>query len=107
MFKASDIIIDANKTFGSKLWLVEVAPYYEYKDGEKTNTVSGYKYTVALPERNLEKVGVKIAGAQLADQPKGYVECKFTNLEAVVYLQGASINITAKADSIALMGNKQ
>lgn len=107
MFKASDIVIDANKTFGSKLWLVEVAPYYEYKDGEKTNTVSGYKYTVALPERNLEKVGVKIAGAQLVDQPKGYVECKFTNLEAGVYLQGTSINITAKADSIALMGNKQ
>ena len=36
---------------------------------KKTNTVSVYKYTVALPERNLEKVGVKIAGAQLVDQP--------------------------------------
>lgn len=106
MFKASDIIIDANKTFGSKLWLVDVAPSYEYKDGVKTDVIKGYKYTIALPERNLEKISVKIPGKQLVNQPEGYVECKFTNLEAGVYLQDKILNISAKADSIALVANK-
>ena len=106
MFKSSDISVDVVKTFGSKLWLVDVAPSYEYKDGEKTQNVTGFKYTVALPERNLEKISVKIPGKQLVNRPEGYVECKFTNLEAGVYLQDKILNISAKADSIALVANK-
>ena len=47
--KLSDIKVDVDKTFGRKFWLVDVAPVYEYKDGNKTDHLEGYRYTVTLP----------------------------------------------------------
>ncbi len=43
------------------LILLEVQPYYDYKDGKKTDTRLGYKYTV-VEDRNFEKFPVKIPG---------------------------------------------
>ena len=57
--KITDLIID-NRSLGSKLWLVDVVPAYEYKNNARTDTVLGYRYTVALPEKGLEKINVRI-----------------------------------------------
>ena len=59
--KITDLIIDP-KSLGSKLWLVDVSPAYEYQNNRRTDTVLGYRYTVALPEKFLEKVNVRIDG---------------------------------------------
>ena len=46
--KITDLIIDP-RSLGSKFWLVDVSPAYEYRDNRRTDTVTGYRYAVALP----------------------------------------------------------
>ena len=55
--KISDLIISP-KSLGDKLWLVDVSPAYEYKDGKRTDTVLGYRYSVALPEKEIGRAHV-------------------------------------------------
>ena len=70
--KLTDLIVSP-KSLGDKLWLVDVSPAYEYKDGKRTDTVLGYRYSVALPEKGLDKVDVRIDGQQQAEAPEsGY-----------------------------------
>ena len=57
------IAIDANKTIGKNPVLVDVAPAYVYENGKRTGEVSGFKYTVALPDKAFEKLTIKIDGA--------------------------------------------
>ena len=45
------VVIDANKTIGKNPVLVDVTPAYVYENGKRTGEVSGFKYTIALPER--------------------------------------------------------
>lgn len=58
--KLTDLIVSP-KSLGDKLWLVDVSPAYEYKDNKRTDTVLGYRYSVALPEKGLDKVDVRYA----------------------------------------------
>lgn len=46
--KISDLIISP-KSLGDKLWLVDVSPAYEYKDGKRTDTVLGYPTATLSP----------------------------------------------------------
>ena len=83
--KLTDLIVSP-KSLGDKLWLVDVSPAYEYKDNKRTDTVLGYRYSVALPEKGLDKVDVRIDGQQQAEAPNGYVEVRFDGLE--VFIKG-------------------
>ena len=47
MLNIRDLRIDP-ASLGAKKLLVDVAPAYEYKDGKRTDTVTGYRYIVAL-----------------------------------------------------------
>ena len=38
-----------------RLWLVDVSPAYEYKEGKRSDTILGYRYSIALPEHELDK----------------------------------------------------
>lgn len=82
--KLTDLIVSP-KSLGDKLWLVDVSPAYEYKDGKRTDTVLGYRYSVALPEKGLDKVDVRIDGQQQTEAPNGYVEVRFDGLEVFIY----------------------
>ena len=68
--KITDLIIDP-RSLGSKLWLVEVSPAYEYQNNRRTDTVLGYRYTVAMPEKGLDKINVRIDGDKRMDAPDG------------------------------------
>lgn len=104
--KINDLIIDP-RSLGNKLWLVSVIASYEYKDGRRCDNVTGYRYSVALPEKGLEKINVKIDGAKLLDAPEsGYVEVKFDNLELYFYWQNGQPQVAAKATGISLAHNK-
>ncbi|HQO95868.1 MAG TPA: hypothetical protein PK516_08455 [Sedimentibacter sp.] len=103
--KITDLIIDP-KSLGGKLWLVDVAPAYEYKENRRTDTVTGYRYTIAMPDKNLDKINVKIEGKQLIEKPNGYVEVTFTALELFVYWSNGQPQIGARATSIALANSK-
>jgi len=100
MLNIRDLRIDP-ASLGAKKLLVDVAPAYEYKDGKRTDTVTGYRYIVALPAHSLEKIGVRIDGKQLMEKPEGFVEVEFADLEVAAYESQGHVQFTAKASNIS------
>lgn len=90
-------------SLGEKMLLVDITPAYEYKDGRRLDTVTGYRYIVALPEHGLEKLGVKIDGKQLLDKPDGFAEVEFIGLEVFAYESQGKTQISARATGITLL----
>ena len=88
-------------SLGEKKLLVDIAPAYEYKDGRRMDTVTGYRYIVALPEHGLEKLGVKIGGRQLMEKPEGFAEVEFSGLEVFAYESQGRTQISARAEGIS------
>ena len=105
IMKITDLIISP-ASLGDKLWLVDVSPAYEYKDNKRTDTVLGYRYSVALPQKGLDKVDVRIDGQQQAEAPNGYVEVRFDNLEVSIYWSKGDYHVGAKATGIHLLNSK-
>ena len=106
MLRIQDCIIDP-RSLGSKFWLTEVSPSYAYQNGQRTDTISGYRYTIALPEKGLEKIGVKIEGPQLVKAPEsGFVEVGFEGLEMYFYWSNGQPEVGARATGIALVNTK-
>ena len=97
--KITDAKIDL-ATFGNKMWLVDVKPAYAYENNHRTDTVIGYRYIVALPERGLDKVSIRIDGAKRMDAPNGFVEVKFENLEVFIYWSRGEYQLGARATNI-------
>lgn len=102
MLNIRDLKIDP-ASLGAKKLLVDIVPTYEYKDGHRTETVTGYRYIVALPDLSLEKLGVKIDGKQLMEKPDGYAEVEFSGLEVSAYESQGKTQISAKATGISLV----
>ena len=73
MLRVRDLRIDP-ASLGAKKLLVDVVPAYEYRNNQRTDTVTGYRYIVALPAHGLEKIGVRIDGKQLIEKPEGFAE---------------------------------
>ena len=87
-------------SLGEKKLLVEVVPAYEYKDKQRTDNITGYRYVVCLVEHQLEKLGVRIDGPQRMEQPEGFVEVAFDGLEVSGYESQGKVMFTAKAADI-------
>lgn len=105
MLNIRDLKIDP-ASLGAKKLLVDITPAYEYKDGRWSETITGYRYIVALPEHGLEKIGVKIEGRQLLEKPKGFAEVEFSGLEVFAYESQGKTQISAKATGISLANRK-
>lgn len=90
-------------SLGEKMLLVDITPAYEYKDGRRLDTVTGYRYIVALPEHGLEKLGVKIDGKQLLEKPDGFAKVEFSGLEVFAYETQGKTQISARATGITLV----
>ena len=103
--KLTDLIVSP-KSLGDKLWLVDVSPAYEYQNNRRTDTVLGYRYSIAMPEHGLDKVDVRIDGQQQMDAPDGYVEVRFDNLEVFIYWSKGDDHEGAKATGIHLVNPK-
>lgn len=56
--RITDLKIDP-KSLGQTMLLADISPSYEYKDGERTEKLEGYRYSVVLPARKMEKLGIK------------------------------------------------
>lgn len=96
-----DLIIDANATVGKKLLLTEVLPSFKYENGKRTDEVNGFKYVVAMAERHLEKLSVKIDGDLQLEMPENdYPLVRFEGLELSVYRIANEYRVAAKAKSI-------
>ena len=103
--KISDLIVSP-KSLGDKLWLVDVSPAYEYKDGKRTDTVLGYRYAVALPEKGLDKINVRIDGDKRMEAPDGYADVRFDDLEVFIYWSQGQPQVGARATGIHLVNTK-
>lgn len=103
MIKITDVIIDS-KTLGRKLMLVDVKPAFAYSNGERTNEISGYKYTVVCPEKGFEKQTVKIDGKQRCEEPSEALECAFDGLDLFVYWTPSGYQLGARAENIRIKG---
>ena len=94
--------IDANKTVGKNPVLVDVAPSYVYENGKRTGEVSGFKYTVALPDKAFEKLTVKIDGECKLEKPddRHYPVVIFDGLEMCPYWTPEGYKVSATATNI-------
>lgn len=104
--KITDLRIDPN-SLGETFLLADITPSYEYKDGEQTDKLDGYCYSVVLHSHQIEKLSIKIANKiplvdiENSEEISIGTAIKFSNLEVGSYyskIQG--ICITAKADSV-------
>lgn len=96
----SNLLIDT-KSIGEQKLLIDVLPIAEYKDGERTGIVSGYKYVIALPAHKLEKISVKIDGPQKMQLSQdGYKSVEFTDLEIRAYVIDGKPVLSCKAKDI-------
>lgn len=103
----TDVIIDARKTLGTQMLLVDVRPVFEYKNGKKSDNITGYKYEICLPERMFEKISVKILGSQRIEKPEcGSCEVDFVNLELYIYWMANTYHIGARASDIKNVSTK-
>lgn len=110
--KITDLRIDP-KSLGATMLLADISPSYEYKDGERTDKLEGYRYSVVLPSHKIEKLGVKVLSKiPLIDIDKGEeipigTPIQFTNLEVGSYFSKTQgVSITAKADSVSFITAK-
>ena len=103
--KITDLIISP-ASLGKKLWLVDVVPAYEYQNNRRTDTVTGYRYSVAMPEKGLDKINVRIDGEKRMDAPDGYVEVRFDDLEVFIYWSKGDYHVGAKATGIHIVNPK-
>lgn len=97
--KLTDCIISP-RSLGKKILLVDVTPTYVYADGHRTDTISGYRYEVVLPDHRFEKIAVKIDGEQLIETPEDCMEVTFDGLELFIYWSSGTYQLGAHATGI-------
>ena len=97
-------------TLGERLRLCGVRPYYEYNNGNRTDTILGYTYTVTCSGFFGERLDVKIPGKQLLGEEAYDHLAKFTNLKLGIYptyVKGQrgidAIDLKASADGVTVI----
>lgn len=102
-----DLVIDAQKTLGDNLMLVDVLPSYAYdSNGQKTSNICAYKYVVCVPKLSLDKISIKIDGDLLIEKPDGnsFPVVEFDDLTLSLYWsKNGSYQVSAKASGIRLV----
>lgn len=106
MLKLSHIVIDAKRSVGTGLLLTDITPVYLYQNQKKTDQIIAHKYECAMPDKNLDKVDVKIDGKKLLDLTDEYIEVEFENLELSFYTREGQLQISAKATGIVPVKTK-
>lgn len=105
--RVSDLVIDAHASVGKTLLLTDITPVYDYKNNHKTETIIGHRYHVAMMERSLEKIAVKIEGQKLLEIPDDdYLEVEFQGLELSVYTMNGQTQVSARATGISVVRGK-
>lgn len=108
--KITDLRIDPT-SLGNTFLLADITPVYEYKDGQRTQNLQGFRYFCVLPSLKMEKLGIKVEHTtplvdfEKEDIPVG-TQVNFDNLEVGSYFSNGQININAKASNISFVGGK-
>ena len=103
MLSLSALHVDAEKSFGPQKILCDVLPINEFKEGRRTDKITGYKYVIALPFLAYEKISVRVPGERMleiqGDEPL-FVE--FENLEVTIFEYQGKAGFTAKATGVSV-----
>ena len=105
--RTSQLVIDANKSVGRKLALTDVAPVYRYSNGQRTDNIEGYRYTVCMLDngKGYEKLAVKVAGDKQIELNSDEMQLvSFDNLELHVYAMNGTVNVSATAAAVHVAG---
>lgn len=92
--------IDINATLGTKYWLTNIYPVNVYKNNKRTDEICGYRYMIVLPDKGLDKIGVKIDGERRMDVPENFVPVEFDGLELYMYWMDGKPQVGARAKDI-------
>lgn len=104
MLNLSELIIDP-RSVGKRLFLVNVKPVYEYRDGHRvSDEVVGFKYEIALPDKHMEKIAVRIDGKCQMDEPESFQEVTIEGLALSLYWTPTGHQIKATASNIKPVG---
>lgn len=105
--KITDLVIDPKGSLGNRLWLTEISEVREYKDNKRTENIVGHRYIVVLPDRNFEKIAVKIDGKRLLEMPEtGYIDVNFTGLNMTIYWINGQPEVSARATGVTPTNTK-
>ena len=103
-------VIVSPATLGERLRLCGIRPYNEYIDGNRTDTVLGYTYTVTCSGFQGERLDVKIPGKQLLGEDAYDHLVKFTNIQLGIYpsyMKGQrgidAVNLKAMAEGVTVI----
>lgn len=100
MLNLSELIIDP-RSVGKKLFLVAVKPVYVYADGKRVSDEPvGYKYEIALPDKHMEKLSVRIDGTCQMEEPDSFREVVLEGLQLSLYWTPNGHQIKATASKI-------
>ena len=104
-------VIVSPVTLGERLRLCSIRPYNEYIDGNRTDTVLGYTYTVTCSGFQGERLDVKIPGKQLLGEDAYDHLVKFANIQLGIYpsfVKGQrgidAVNLKAMAEGVTVIG---
>lgn len=112
-----NITKELKEVIGNDYRLVSIRPFYEYKDGVRLSTISGYSYEIVLLDRGYEKIGVKVLGMDLIGNDiseeeliKG-VRVSFSKLAPKVFAKASndfvSFNLSLTAESVFITNDKK
>lgn len=116
MIKITDLKIDPHSLGDKYIFTGEITPAYEYKDGQRTNTINAYNYGAVLPNLRFEKIKIKVPIEKkpaplfdiLSDEPvPAGIELGFKGLNVGTYFSNGSINITCSAEDVFVLDNKK
>jgi len=97
------IKINAKATCGDSFILKKITAAYNYADGSRVGDPVGYNYLVALPDRMLEDLKVRVDGPRLIDELKKPLAVKFENLQLEVkWTKTLGYYVAATASAISL-----
>ena len=98
----------SNVTNGGRMILTGVRNAYEYKDGERTDKVTGLKVDVVLEKNNYDNLTVTVSNpvdtlSAVLEAADGPVYVTFDGFSARVYVMNGRGDVSAKATAVRVV----
>lgn len=104
------IYVDVQRTLTDQIYLVGADPWFEFKDGHRTDNLLGARANLVIPLQKFEKVNVKIAGAHAGDLQKlvedaggAFVSVRLIEPTATVYMMNGKMGISVTAKNVEVV----
>lgn len=99
MLKLTDLVV-ANESVGSIFIAVAIVPVYEYISQKKTDKIIAQKVSIVLPQKQYEKIDVKVPIEGVQDELILNKEVIFEKLELYIYWYNNDYRIGARAQAV-------